>query len=135
MKNITLYNIRGQVTAVMSVPEIDVELVTKDQLWVEGISNPMTQYVSNGQITDMPPKPGETYIFDYDTKQWVNDYDVALAKAVEKRNALLWRSDWTQLPDVPLATKAAWAEYRQALRDITDQPGYPYDIVWPTPPQ
>lgn len=51
-----------------------------------------------------------------------------------RRDALLVQSDWTQLPDVPLPTKAAWADYRQALRDITQQPD-PHNIIWPTPPQ
>lgn len=51
-----------------------------------------------------------------------------------RRAALLAESDWTQLPDVPLATKTAWAEYRQALRDVTQQPD-PRNIIWPTPPQ
>lgn len=46
------------------------------------------------------------------------------------RDRRLARSDWTQLPDVPLATKEAWASYRQALRDITLQPD-PFHIVWP----
>lgn len=50
-----------------------------------------------------------------------------------KRDALLVQSDWTQLPDVPLPTKEAWAAYRQALRDITQQPD-PHNIIWPTPP-
>ena len=51
----------------------------------------------------------------------------------KNRNNLLVDTDWTQLPDVPLATKEAWATYRQALRDITDQPD-PFNIVWPVPP-
>lgn len=51
-----------------------------------------------------------------------------------RRDALLVQSDWTQLPDVPMPTKTAWAEYRQALRDITQQPD-PHNIIWPTPPQ
>ena len=50
------------------------------------------------------------------------------------RNKLLEESDWTQLPDVPLATKEAWASYRQALRDITNRPD-PFNVTWPTPPQ
>ena len=33
------------------------------------------------------------------------------------RNAELAQTDWTQLPDAP-TDKAAWAEYRQALRDL-----------------
>ena len=54
-------------------------------------------------------------------------------EAVIKRKALLQGSDWTQLQDSP-ADKAAWATYRQALRDITDQEGYPLSITWPEPP-
>ena len=47
-----------------------------------------------------------------------------------KRNFLLTRSDWTQLPDAPVDA-AAWVIYRQALRDITTQTD-PFNIVWPT---
>ena len=57
-----------------------------------------------------------------------------VAIALYKRNTLLVESDWTQLPDVPLVTKLAWAEYRQLLRDITDQVNYPSNITWPIKP-
>lgn len=50
-----------------------------------------------------------------------------------RRDVLLAQSDWTQLPDVPLATKAAWADYRQALRDVTTQSD-PTNITWPVAP-
>jgi len=50
-----------------------------------------------------------------------------------KRNKLLAESDWTQLEDTPV-DKAAWATYRQNLRDITDQEGFPSNLAWPTPP-
>ena len=61
-------------------------------------------------------------------------YAEANSEARDLRRELLVGSDWTQLPDIPQATKDLWAPYRQALRDITDQEGYPYDITWPTPP-
>lgn len=51
-----------------------------------------------------------------------------------KRNQLLIQSDWSQLPDVPEEIKSKWAEYRQKLRDIPDQEGFPYDIKWPVKP-
>lgn len=51
-----------------------------------------------------------------------------------RRNALLTESDWTQLPDVSQATKDLWAAYRQALRDITAQAGFPTDVEWPVAP-
>ena len=49
-----------------------------------------------------------------------------------ERNKLLFASDWTQLPDAPVDA-AAWATYRQALRDITTQAN-PFAIVWPESP-
>ena len=50
-----------------------------------------------------------------------------------ERNAKLSTSDWTQLPDAPVDAEA-WAEYRQALRDITDTAD-PFAVVWPSAPQ
>ena len=49
-----------------------------------------------------------------------------------QRNQLLLDSDWTQLADSP-ADKTAWAAYRQALRDITQQAD-PFNLVWPVAP-
>lgn len=54
--------------------------------------------------------------------------------AIAVRNQFLTSSDWTQLPDVTIANKPAWAVYRQALRDITAQSGFPFNINWPTRP-
>jgi hypothetical protein len=51
-----------------------------------------------------------------------------------QRNQLLSASDWTQGKDIPNVTSAAWATYRQALRDITAQAGFPATVTWPEPP-
>jgi hypothetical protein len=50
-----------------------------------------------------------------------------------ERNAKLAETDWTQLVDSPV-DHAAWFAYRQALRDITAQEGFPWTIDWPTQP-
>lgn len=50
------------------------------------------------------------------------------------RDALLARCDWTQLGDVPEATRQKWVAYRQALRDITKQKGFPSSVDWPVAP-
>lgn len=63
------------------------------------------------------------------------NYSSLAIEAKTKRNRLLYETDWTQLPDVTLSNKAAWATYRQALRDITTQTDYPTQINWPTAPQ
>lgn len=56
--------------------------------------------------------------------------------AVTRRNALLAASDWTQLTDAPFSVeqKTNWAAYRQQLRDLTDQAGFPENIAWPSKP-
>lgn len=53
------------------------------------------------------------------------------------RNFKLGGSDWIFMPDVNLdeTTKSAWLAYRQTLRDITAQPGFPWTIVWPAHPE
>lgn len=50
-----------------------------------------------------------------------------------KRNKLLAQSDWTQVADAPV-DQAAWATYRQALRDITEQDGFPISVDFPAEP-
>lgn len=50
-----------------------------------------------------------------------------------ERNEKLKASDWTQVLDAPVQQQA-WQTYRQALRDITAQPGFPWTITWPTEP-
>ena len=50
------------------------------------------------------------------------------------RNSKLTESDWTQVADAPV-DKAAWATYRQALRDIPEQAGFPNEVTWPTEPE
>jgi hypothetical protein len=49
------------------------------------------------------------------------------------RDAELARTDWTQIADSP-ADKTAWAEYRQALRDLPAQTGLADDAEFPTAP-
>lgn len=50
-----------------------------------------------------------------------------------ERNERLAACDWTQLADAPVDS-SAWANYRQALRDVTAQAGFPWAVEWPVPP-
>jgi hypothetical protein len=61
--------------------------------------------------------------------------DAEQAKSLrQQRGEKLKDSDWTQVADAPV-DKAAWATYRQALRDVTKQSGFPWTITWPTQPE
>lgn len=62
------------------------------------------------------------------------DEEAANARAI--RNAKLAECDWTQLKDSPLSPEVSllWADYRQALRDVTSQDLFPFVIAWPVAP-
>jgi hypothetical protein len=61
--------------------------------------------------------------------------DAEQAKSVRaSRDEKLKDCDWTQVADAPV-DKAVWATYRQALRDVTTQTGFPWTITWPDAPQ
>ena len=49
------------------------------------------------------------------------------------RNGRLAATDWTQITD-STADKPAWATYRQALRDVPSQAGFPQSVTWPQEP-
>jgi hypothetical protein len=89
--------------------------------------------------TDRERIAGPQYVFD--GAQVNRVFTVEAIPDAEKagqmrsyRNTLLSDCDWTQLPDAPVNTQA-WATYRQALRDVTSQTGFPWDIQWPEKPQ
>lgn len=63
-------------------------------------------------------------------KTAAHDAEVAVRA---QRNQLLAESDWTQVADAPV-DRAAWAAYRQDLRDIPNQAGFPLNVSWPTKP-
>ena len=50
-----------------------------------------------------------------------------------ERNQRLLDCDWTQLADAPI-NKEAWATYRQDLRNLPKEPGFPWTMTWPTSP-
>jgi len=97
-------------------------------------------YVSDGIVKKLPDKTNSNFSFNYETFAW-EDMRLPIEKEIEAkliRNQLLLNSDWTDT----LSSRTrlgdtlynAWQEYRQQLRDITAQPGYPSVIDWPTAP-
>jgi len=68
------------------------------------------------------------------TPEEIAAYDLDAASGVRyQRDSLLSQTDWMALTDSTLST--VWASYRQALRDITAQVGFPHSVVWPTEPE
>lgn len=97
------------------------------------------QYVANGALVRMPPRPSPDHIFDYSQKLWVVDLALATSKAMARRNELLRNGPdrisplwWNAMSP---QEQQGWTAYRQSLLDIPDQSGFPLEIVWPAPPE
>ncbi len=65
----------------------------------------------------------------------VGTLEAAAANLRKLRNSLLQECDWVMISDVPQTIKDEWVTYRQSLRDITEQEGWPLNAQWPEKPQ
>jgi hypothetical protein len=87
---------------------------------------------------DKPPRPEGGY-YNWTLQGWEFDSQRFMSDLRTKRNALLASSDWTRMDDNGMSdgTRTEWAEYRQALRDITenlDGVESLESVVWPPKP-
>ena len=115
-------------------------------------ATPSTHYLMGGQLlayasdeaSAKAVRPHAWVAWSNSAMAWIDQRDDAErlawldSEARAARAALLVQSDWTQLADAQQRLGAgrvkAWNAYRQALCDITAQPGYPAAIVWPVAP-
>ena len=94
-----------------------------------------TNYILGPVFTDRPAtdtEPAKTAAEQEAEYKAMKDAEQAQSVR-NSRTQMLKDSDWTQIAD-STADKQAWAAYRQALRDITSQAGFPWTIDWPTQP-
>jgi len=128
----------------------DLEAAPDDvrERFVNALAGSINKYVWNGgewtleqntaeierfgfTIADFPDAPvPDMPAYNPDERQLEQEAE----EARTQRDALLSQSDWTQVPDAPV-DQAAWAEYRQALRDLPQQAGFPTEITWPVKPE
>lgn len=93
-------------------------------------------------VVPPPPINGKERRWTGETWEYVDAVPPEVSGALESvsdarqlRNALLMASDFTQLPDAPAWVNVqAWRKYRQLLRDVPQQAGFPLSINWPQPP-
>lgn len=138
--NFTIYNtLTGEIIQSGHCPDDDYVLqqVPEGCSIIDMESTPSNQYVENSVVVNKPLQPNEFCVFDYQSKQWIPNADLAKQYVSRQRNTFLYQSDWTQIPNNPLTPEKQqqWADYRQQLRDIPTQSGYPFNVVWPTQPE
>lgn len=123
---------KGNVDAsepIIDTPELG-QIETTEPGWTT------TLYVKNGVLTPRSERPSLEH--QWNGSAWVPNTDQMAQIARLRRNQLLDNSDWSDLASAPQRLGGQvyqqWQQYRQALRDITNQPGFPTSITWPTPP-
>lgn len=87
---------------------------------------PATPYVEGNTVYTVAVEPKTQAELDAEAA-------AQAAQVRAERNRKLAACDWTQLADAPVDA-AAWGTYRQALRDITNQAGFPSAVTWPPQP-
>ena len=94
----------------------------------------MTRYhaTPNGNVPFTPEEEAEWDAMEAEYAAGADDR--AAAEVREERDDKLVASDWTQVADAPV-DQTAWATYRQALRDVPAQDGFPHTITWPSEPE
>lgn len=70
----------------------------------------------------------------YTYKTILKDSSAISENVRQHRDIKLQECDWTQNRDIVLSNDSDWVIYRQELRDITTQAGFPFDVTWPTEP-
>jgi len=93
-----------------------------------------TKYIAGPVFTDYTDPDGVVHTAAEQYEAYCFGKDAEHGKSVRtNRNKRLADCDWTQLPDAPVL-RATWATYRQKLRDVTAQEGFPWNVVWPEQP-
>lgn len=94
-----------------------------------------TQFLSTNQPSLIDGKWTITYsVVDKSNEQLLSEERMQAASVRTIRAKKLTETDWTQLTDAPV-NSALWATYRQALRDVPTQEGFPWEVTWPTQPE
>jgi hypothetical protein len=96
-----------------------------------------TKYIVGPVFTDYVDEDGNTVTAAEQEAAYRQRIDEEAAKRVRQdRNNRLGDCDWTQLPDSPLDAdaKLAWQLYRETLRMVPEQPGFPHNVEWPEEP-
>ncbi len=95
----------------------------------EDATDPVTGEVDQAQVGQ--PIYGNEWLVGYTVEN--RPQDQAEDAVRNQRNRLLADTDWMALSDNTMTP--AWASYRQALRDIPTQEGFPYSVIWPAKPE
>lgn len=121
----TVYDLDGNFKWSMRTTASEPQGLSDDEVWFEGKFSPYSR-VENGVVVEASDA-------DISAKEQAKLVEQQWQNLRARRSQLLSACDWTQAPDAPV-DQAAWAAYRQQLRDLPENTFDPDNPVWPTPP-
>lgn len=120
----SLYDVTsGRIVCTGMTQDLTLVHIEEGQELILGIYDRNTQWVVNGQVVGRPQAELDQ-----------EELDGAWGQLRVMRRQKLSACDWTQVPDAPV-DQAAWATYRQQLRDLPSNTVDPFNPIWPTPPE
>ena len=128
--NIKITQVRNAQSLQADNTRMDVDINHPDYGWIPYTLDPADTdtTIDNAEVMALIGTDFTAYVAPTQA-----ELDASAAVQVrEKRDALLAACDWMANSDVTMST--AWRDYRQSLRDVPSQAGFPNTITWPTKP-
>lgn len=119
-------------------PQTDIANQGYTVVLVASATKPIINEATQSVEEDTPILINEVWTQNWVVTTLTSDQQATLTtnesvKIRQQRNAKLTACDWTQIADAPV-DKTAWSTYRQSLRDLPKESGFPWTITWPTQP-
>ena len=116
----------------------EYKVVSRNGVTQDANGNWVEAYVERDMFADYVDEDGVTVTKASQEEAYTARKDAEAATAARaERDKLIASCDWMAIKAFEAGTGVAteWATYRQALRDVSAQAGFPNDITWPTQPE
>lgn len=110
----------------------DYKVVVRDGAEQDANNNWVQKWVERDMFSDTTEDGVTTTKAEHEAAYQARLDAEAAANVRSQRDQKLKETDWMGMSDVTMSTE--WATYRQALRDVPSQDGFPHTITWPTEP-
>ena len=114
------------------------QTAARDGVEQDAKGNWVERWAVRDMFADYTDDEGVTHTKAEQEQAYQAGLDATAAKSVRaERDRLLAETDWIVIMHTEKGTNipAVWEIYRQSLRDITSQPGFPHNVTWPTKPE
>jgi len=111
----------------------DYKIVVRDGAEQDANNNWVQAWVERDMFSDTEEDGVTTTKAEHEAAYQARLDTEAAERVRSERDQKLKDTDWMGMSDVTMSTE--WSTYRQALRDVPSQAGFPHTIIWPAEPE